>query len=309
MLAVVLVLLVAAAGCLGDSKAKHKEGGASPAQATFNKDTGGIAGTVSSKEEPNPIEDVQVGLLGQPDRQTRTDAQGRYALSNVAPGHVQLLFSKVGFESLNVPIDVEAGAVVTKDVELVRLPVPKISNPYGEYGIPKVGSIGCGVGALGQTANQVFGRDFCGAVTNAGKSTNIVTFQRRATDNLTGYVLSGQWQRSSIATGANQLKFHVPVLASQWPKAVQCQKRCYLGGPGIIEARDDFVFVIDTHDPYVPAWSNDPANPTLSFAVEISNGNFTDSQTWGGAVFQQTFTVQVYLMYNGAPAKTEHLWE
>ena len=78
---------------------------------------GTISGTVTDKDMNNaPLQFANVGLKGAGVGVT-TDEKGKYSIK-AEPGNYTLVFSFVGYETIEVPISVKAGETLTIDKAL-----------------------------------------------------------------------------------------------------------------------------------------------------------------------------------------------
>ncbi|MFL5607807.1 MAG: SusC/RagA family TonB-linked outer membrane protein [Gemmatimonadaceae bacterium] len=84
--------------------------------------TGRLVGVVTESPAGQPVSDVNVNVIG-----TRlgahTGADGRYAISGVAPGRYQLRFSRIGFAARADSVVVADGQTTTHDAQLRRVSV------------------------------------------------------------------------------------------------------------------------------------------------------------------------------------------
>ncbi len=84
----------------------------------YSQDNGSVVGVLSDKEvnnEPLPFATVQ---LQGTTKGTTTDFDGLYQIENVEPGSYVLVFSFVGYETLEVPVTVESDKVTTVNAGL-----------------------------------------------------------------------------------------------------------------------------------------------------------------------------------------------
>lgn len=167
---VALFSMAALAGCIGNGGEEQQTTPTPTAQVTEN--TGGIEGVVTSDEDL-PIEGASVGVpeLG---AEAVTDAQGTFALSDLAPGSYQVFVQKIGYESLGKTVDVAAGDVTRVDVQLAPQPVAEprqstvIWNGYMKCSIAtqlflseECGEgIGTPIGTFGKDPNNKIDWDF-----------------------------------------------------------------------------------------------------------------------------------------------------
>jgi hypothetical protein len=115
------LLVVAFAGCVG-GEGKSAPPATAPIQAPppeFSEETGAIDGQVTD-DEGLPITGAEVAIIGGA-ASTFTAADGRFTLSNVAPGKQTLAAQKLGYESASRIVEVLVGDVVTVSLTLVPL--------------------------------------------------------------------------------------------------------------------------------------------------------------------------------------------
>lgn len=83
------------------------------------QETGSIVGTITDKEvnnEPLPFANV---LIKDSTKGTTSDFDGLYELANVEPGTYTVVYSFLGYETVEIPnVDVEAGKVTTIDIPM-----------------------------------------------------------------------------------------------------------------------------------------------------------------------------------------------
>lgn len=124
-LALLLVLLVAAAGCVASEGT-----GATPQNidapvagpAAVNDTTGAIEGLVIDTESV-PVAAAIIALVGTDVPQVSTDVAGRFVLNGVPPGSYQLAVAKLGYSSAGKQVDVTAGEVTSATFTLEQLQV------------------------------------------------------------------------------------------------------------------------------------------------------------------------------------------
>ncbi len=79
-----------------------------------------VSGTVAGSDQ-GFLPDAAVVIDGSPRRETRTDADGRFTFSDVAPGRYRIIVSADGYLPIDRPMEVGT-APVSLDVVLLRLP-------------------------------------------------------------------------------------------------------------------------------------------------------------------------------------------
>jgi len=94
--------------------------GASPLQAQA---TGTVTGRVTDDRTGVPLPNAQVFADNNRDRVARTDAQGRYRLTEVTPGSRVISFRLIGYSNKSVPVAVTAGQTATMNAELAIQPL------------------------------------------------------------------------------------------------------------------------------------------------------------------------------------------
>ena len=93
------------------------------------RDEGGISGRVTGLYPPFPgrpgvqVRLIPVGPAGRPELATRTDGEGRFALSDVPAGPYAVEADEEGFASAADTVSVEAGVVAEAMIQLNALPV------------------------------------------------------------------------------------------------------------------------------------------------------------------------------------------
>jgi carboxypeptidase family protein len=111
--------------------------------------TGGIEGVVTDEEQV-VLAGVDVGIPPL-ELYAQTDAAGRFSLSHVPPGTHNLMASAIGYGSGAQQVAVEAGAVASVQLQLVRLAAPqKIRHET----LTLNGFLNCGVGAVAVRATD-----------------------------------------------------------------------------------------------------------------------------------------------------------
>ena len=78
--------------------------------------TGGIAGVITGQS--GPIQNARVAVESPSTLVAITDASGKYALRELAPGKYQLVVTAIGFKSMRKTIDVVAGQTATAEMRL-----------------------------------------------------------------------------------------------------------------------------------------------------------------------------------------------
>lgn len=132
-----LTLLIFLSGCTGGNSAAVVRLTAEPAVA--DTDTGGIEGVILDDEDL-PLQGVEVGIPTA-GIVTQTDSAGRFSLSHVPPGAVDLHAALLGYHYATRAVDVVAGEVV-RDLEIKLLPIVT-ERPFEKTQIKK-GLFGCG---------------------------------------------------------------------------------------------------------------------------------------------------------------------
>lgn len=153
---VALLIVIALSGCIG------KEGPSGPAEASlsaappaqFDDKTGAIAGIVTD-DAFVPIPGVDLGLREATAHAAKSDPDGRFTFSRVEPGEYTLDVSKIGYQSVALPVEVTAGR--TTDVPIQLESAPLTNQTYSVVTVYN-GLIVCGSG------NPLFTEVVCGAV-------------------------------------------------------------------------------------------------------------------------------------------------
>ena len=97
--------------------------GALSAAPLHAQGTGTVAGRVTDERTGVPLANVQVFADANLLRVARTDATGRYRLTDVPVGARTLNIRQIGYASKAVPVTVTAGQVATVDVALASRPM------------------------------------------------------------------------------------------------------------------------------------------------------------------------------------------
>ena len=142
----VLLVAVMLAGCTAGQSASGPIDSQAPVAsgpAQYDDTTGAIEGFVTD-EEINPVDGAIVGLLENTASAVQTDAQGRFAFSNLEPGTYTVAVQKLGYASAASSVDVLAGQTTQSKLMLSVLPV---EAPYAELIIHR-GIIENGVGVV-----------------------------------------------------------------------------------------------------------------------------------------------------------------
>ncbi len=84
--------------------------------------TGTLQGTVRAQPEALPIAYAVVSIP-QLSIERFTDGQGRFRLTELAPGRYELVVRRIGFTPYQGSVTVDRGITTTADVELTRIPV------------------------------------------------------------------------------------------------------------------------------------------------------------------------------------------
>ncbi|PYO26207.1 MAG: hypothetical protein DMD73_13145, partial [Gemmatimonadetes bacterium] len=84
---------------------------------------GSVAGQVTDKSNQQPVAGAAV-LVGGTSLQARTGREGRYSLTNVAPGRYQVQVRFIGFATATQTVTVAAGQTATLDFALTPAAVP-----------------------------------------------------------------------------------------------------------------------------------------------------------------------------------------
>ncbi|MFW5972733.1 MAG: carboxypeptidase-like regulatory domain-containing protein, partial [Bacteroidota bacterium] len=79
--------------------------------------TGAVEGRVLERNTENGLPGVNVGLAGTTTG-TATDRDGWFRLTGLRPGTYTLIVSSIGFETVRLPVQVQAGDVTTLEVTL-----------------------------------------------------------------------------------------------------------------------------------------------------------------------------------------------
>jgi len=82
--------------------------------ALLAQTTGSIAGTVRDEETKETVPNVNVRLKDTPIG-AAADINGKYTVSNIPPGSYTVLVTSVGYESLEMPVNVRAGETMQLD--------------------------------------------------------------------------------------------------------------------------------------------------------------------------------------------------
>jgi hypothetical protein len=139
-----LVSVVVLAGCTTSTPSDvQPTAPVASGPAQYSDTTGAIEGFVTD-EEIQPVADAEVGLLQLPDQRVRTDAQGRFAFSNLDPGRYTVAVQKLGYTAAATSVDVVVGETKLASIVLSVLP---IQVPYPELIIHR-GIIENGVGVV-----------------------------------------------------------------------------------------------------------------------------------------------------------------
>ncbi len=83
--------------------------------------TGRLTGHVVDAESGESVADARLTLTGATNRQAVTDAAGDYSVA-LSPGAYQLAVTKFGYDDVTTTVQIRAGDVVRKDLELVESP-------------------------------------------------------------------------------------------------------------------------------------------------------------------------------------------
>ena len=84
----------------------------------YGAPTGQIAGKVTDKATDTPLAGANVTLQGT-SMGDATDLEGEYRIKNVPPGEYTLVVTYIGYEENTVPVRVQVGTTVTKNIQLV----------------------------------------------------------------------------------------------------------------------------------------------------------------------------------------------
>ncbi|MDR1009958.1 MAG: TonB-dependent receptor [Opitutaceae bacterium] len=87
------------------------------AQEPARQDPGAITGRITNKATKKYLINVSVTVVDTPIR-TVTDQDGNYAVRNLQPGSYSLIFEYTGLDIMRVPVQVEPGKTVTRDIEM-----------------------------------------------------------------------------------------------------------------------------------------------------------------------------------------------
>ena len=129
--------------------------------ASAQETTGRISGTITGTESNLPIQGVRVTLLGTQQTVT-TNPQGRYTLTNIAPGMWRIRTSAIGYTPVVIDsIPVRAGQTANADISLKHQTVQLEQVVVTGYGSLAKRDV---TGAIGQVAAQEIKQE---PVTNA----------------------------------------------------------------------------------------------------------------------------------------------
>lgn len=124
--ALAVLLLVVFAGCVkneGGQPAETSQAG----PAVFEDGNGAIEGLITDGEHA-ALPGALVGLVELPGIEATTDTDGRFVISNVAPGTYALAAQKLGYEPKGQKVDVVPGQAT--EVRLILEPLPiKVAYP------------------------------------------------------------------------------------------------------------------------------------------------------------------------------------
>jgi hypothetical protein len=169
-------------GCVGGESASDpgEDGGSVPiaqGPAAYDENTGGIGGVVTDFEI-QPLAGTLVGILGRTDLTVMTDADGRFAFSNLEPGTYNVAANKLGYEAAVARAEVLAGGVTDVHLMLAILP---IEEPYTETIIHR-GKIEHGLGLI-RTATCA----------NCGTAATRYEFKDKVPLTFKGMVIEVEW--------------------------------------------------------------------------------------------------------------------
>jgi hypothetical protein len=117
---------------------------------------GSISGKVTSKDASAAIAGAKVVVAG---KQTTTDANGNYSISNVIPGNYKISVKASNFTDFSGEVSVSSDQIISKDVALSRLPSTGYYLPYPS-GVSH--NVTCGHGCYSHTlqSNLYYSYDF-----------------------------------------------------------------------------------------------------------------------------------------------------
>lgn len=182
--AVLLLLSFGLAGCVGGDDTTPQ----ATASVDPEGDTGGVRGVVVD-DSSLPIADAEVAALDREASTTRTDDQGRFQLSGLQPGTVQVAVQKLGYTSIVKHVNVVAGDTV--DLQVVLDAVAVAQDAYVETAIGD-GYFACGAYLIVTTWGNL---DAC--VWDEHKPRYTFFVER---DGLMGVMQEVTWEQTSALT-------------------------------------------------------------------------------------------------------------
>jgi hypothetical protein len=230
--AFLLVLALAASGCTADNPPPLTSGWSdeiAPAlPADFDETTGGIEGTVLD-DERTPISLADVTLVGA--GQTRSDLEGRFSFSHVAPMSHRLVAVHPGYHVASRTLEVHIGEL--SRTELILAPIAGADDPY-EVTLIKSGYIECAI--FWNQGNGGYARlDPCSMV-NQRQFQSVLNFTFPQQQLMTAFVSETTWTASMPAN--RELSEGITVSAFN-ASCAQTGPTCYARNDAVLYNRDD----------------------------------------------------------------------
>jgi len=112
------------------------------AVSSLQAQRGTIRGTVTEARSNRPLQHAQIGIVGATTGAV-TDAEGRYALTSVAPGQITVRITRIGFGQQSRTVAVTAGQTTTVDFQMEEVATklnPIVTTATGQQRRIEVGN-------------------------------------------------------------------------------------------------------------------------------------------------------------------------